>query len=78
MATLYREHLLPTTGLKDPKLLKARLVGQERSGGVLFTWNVPGGSGMEDNVNGGEAKSEGETYVGWYVFGTNSFISLYK
>lgn len=78
LATLHREHLLPTTGLKDPTLLKARLIGQERSGGILFTWSIPGDAGTKAKVDGEEIESGGETYVGWYVFGTNSFINLYK
>lgn len=79
LIALCREHLLPTTGLKDPELLKARLIGQERSGGVLFSWNVPGDTGAEEEKGrGGEVKSKGATCVGWYVFNTNSFITLYR
>ena len=80
----YREHLLPTTGLEDPDLLNARIIGQERSGGVLFSWSVPGDAGAEGGgegeggVEGGEATSKGVSYVGWHVLNTKSFIKLYK
>ena len=77
---MHREHLLPTTGLEDPDLLNARIIGQERSGGVLFSWSVPGDAGAdaEGEGEGGEAASKGTSYVGWHMLNTQSFIRLYK
>lgn len=82
--TTFREHLLPDTGLKDPDLLKARLIGQEKNGGILFSWSVPTnvttslegeGSTEEEEINEEGARV---TCVGWHVFNTTSFITLYK
>lgn len=69
--------------MTDPDLLRARLIGQERDGGILFSWTVL--SDQEGGVAGGEGgggeeegKEVGVTCVGWHVFNTNSFITLYR
>ena len=76
---MYREHLLPSTRSDNLELLDAKLIGQERNGGVLFSWNSPGeGEAEEEGGGGGEGKGEGATFVGWHLLNTNTFMTLYK
>ena len=47
-------------------LTRAKLIGQERDGGVLFCWDK-------------EEEGKGvRTFVGWHLLNTKTFLTLYR
>lgn len=69
-----RDHLLPTNNadLEKTVLSSARLVGQEKDGGVLFVWDTAVGS--EGDAEAGEIV----THVGWYSQSSPRYRVLYR
>ena len=60
-----RELLLSSDGKGTSDLSSARVIGQERDGGVLFCWNKEGEQGVV-------------THVGWHLLNTKTFKTLYR
>ncbi len=69
-----QDHLVPpkNNDLAKTVLSTARLIGQEKDGGVLFVWDTASPS------EGGDAAGEIVTHVGWYSQTSPRYRVLYR